>query len=114
MTGGDPEAAELRRDPIMPAYIVFTRLRTRNPEEIRRYSEQAADFLAGRRIKFLARFGRFEVKEGGGVEGVAILEFPGFDEAQAWYESPAYQSARQHRHGGADYSAIVVEGAGGP
>ena len=67
-------------------------------------------FLAGHTIKFLAQFGRFEVKEGGGVEGVAILEFRSFAEAEAWYESPAYQNASQHRHKGEDYSAVIVEG----
>jgi Domain of unknown function (DUF1330) len=48
----------------MPAYMVFTRLRTRNPEEVKLYAEQAPKFLAGHTIKFLAQFGRFEVKEG--------------------------------------------------
>lgn len=94
----------------MPAYMVFTRLRTRNPEEVKLYAEQAPKFLAGHTIKFLAQFGRFEVKEGGGVEGVAILEFRSFAEAEGWYESPAYQNASQHRHKGEDYSAVIVEG----
>jgi uncharacterized protein (DUF1330 family) len=95
----------------MPAYIVFTRLRTRNPEEVKRYAEQAPKSLVGHRIKFLSQFGRCEVREGGGVEGVAILEFPSFAEAAAWYESPDYQSASQHRYKGEDYSVIIVEGA---
>jgi uncharacterized protein (DUF1330 family) len=93
------------------AYIVFTRLRTRNPEEVKLYAEQAPKFLAGHAIRFLAQFGHFEVKEGGGVEGVAILEFPSFSEAKAWYESPAYQSASRHRYMGEDYSAVIVQGA---
>ena len=40
----------------MPAYMVFTRLRTRNPEEVKLYAEQAPKFLAGHTIKFLAQF----------------------------------------------------------
>lgn len=94
----------------MPAYIVFTRLHTRNPEEVKLYAEQAPKSLAGHTIKFLAQFDRFEVKEGGGVEGVAILEFRSFAEADAWYESPAYQNASQHRHKGEDYSVVIVDG----
>jgi uncharacterized protein (DUF1330 family) len=94
----------------VPAYIVFTRLRTRNPEEVKLYAEQAPKFLAGHAIKFLVQFGHIEVKEGGGVEGVAILEFRNFAEAEAWYESPAYQNASQHRHKGEDYSVVIVEG----
>lgn len=96
----------------MSAYIVFTRLRTRNPNEVKLYAEQAPKSLVGHRIRFLAQFGRHEVREGGGVEGVAILEFPSFAEATAWYESPAYQSASQHRYQGEDYSVIIVDGPG--
>ncbi len=94
----------------MPAYMVFTRLRTRNPEEVKLYAEQDPKFLAGHTIKFLAQFGRFEVKEGGGVEGVPILEFRSVAEAEAWYESPAYQNASQNRHKGEDYSVVIVDG----
>ena len=45
------------------------------------------------------------------MEGAAILEFPTLAEAKAWYLSPAYQEARQHRFKGGDYCAILVEGA---
>jgi uncharacterized protein (DUF1330 family) len=94
----------------MPAYIIFSRLRMRNPKEVELYAQQAPNSFAGYNVKFLARFGRCEVREGGGVEGVAILEFPSFLEATAWYESPAYQSASQHRYKGEDYSTIIVDG----
>ena len=59
---------------------------------------------------FLARFGACEVKEGAGVESVAIIEFPTFAEAKAWYESPVYQEASQHRFRGGDYDVVIVEG----
>ena len=95
----------------MAAYIVFTRLHTRNQSELDAYKKQAPVFLAGYPIKSLANFGRCEVLEGPGVEGVAILEFPTVAEAKAWYESPAYQEACLHRFRGGDYSAIIVEGA---
>jgi uncharacterized protein (DUF1330 family) len=39
-----------------------------------------------------------------------MLEFPTFRAARAWYDSPAYQAASQHRFKGADYRAIIVEG----
>lgn len=44
------------------------------------------------------------------VEGVVILEFPTFDEAKAWYDSPAYREVRENRFRGADYRAVIVEG----
>jgi uncharacterized protein (DUF1330 family) len=94
----------------MPAYIVFTRIRTRNPAELKLYAAQAPAFMAGHTVKRHANFGPCEVLEGPGVEGVAILEFASVEAAKAWYESPAYQEASRHRYLGGDYSAIVVEG----
>jgi uncharacterized protein (DUF1330 family) len=94
----------------MAAYIVITRVRTRNQAELALYAKEAPAFLAGHNVKFLARFGPCEVVEGPGIEGVAILEFPSLAEAKAWYASPAYQTASQHRFLGGDYSAVIVDG----
>jgi Domain of unknown function (DUF1330) len=33
------------------------------------------------------------------------------DAVRDWYHSPGYQNGRRHRHFGADYAAIIVEGA---
>lgn len=98
------------REETVAAYVIITKLRTRNPAELELYAKERPTFLRGHSVTFLARFGRCEVVEGGGVEGVAILEFPTFAEAQAWYASPAYQAASQHRFKGGDYSAVIVEG----
>jgi uncharacterized protein (DUF1330 family) len=94
----------------MPAYVVITKTRTRDASELALYSKQAPAFMAGHAATFLARFGACEVKEGSGAEGVAIIEFPTFAEAKAWYESPAYQEASHHRFRGGDYNIVIVEG----
>jgi uncharacterized protein (DUF1330 family) len=94
----------------MPAYVVITKTRTRNPSELELYAKEAPTFMAGHPATFLARFGGCEVKEGAAVEGVAIIQFPTFEEARAWYESPAYQEASQHRFRGGDYNVVIVEG----
>ena len=95
----------------MPAYMVFTRLHTRDSAELAIYGKDAPNFFAGVPVKFLARFGPCEVVEGGGVEGVAILEFPTMADAKAWYNGAVYQEARKHRFLGGDYSVIFVEGS---
>ncbi|MGD0142271.1 MAG: DUF1330 domain-containing protein [Rhizomicrobium sp.] len=95
----------------MPAYVVVTRLRTRNPAELELYRDQIRDLPSASEFKWLARFEACDVKEGPNVEGVAILEFPTLDQAQAWYANPDYQKAAQHRFMGGDYSFIIVEGA---
>jgi uncharacterized protein (DUF1330 family) len=94
----------------MPAYIVISKEHTRSKTESDLYVAQHETFIAGHPLTYRARFGRHEVLEGAAAEGVAILEFPTFEQAKAWYHSPAYQSASQHRYLGGDYRAILVEG----
>jgi len=94
----------------MPAFIVFMRTRTRDEAEMALYRHTAQSSFSGRVFKKHASFGAHEVLEGANVEGVAIVEFPSLADARAWYESPAYQSAAKHRHLGADYNVVIVEG----
>jgi uncharacterized protein (DUF1330 family) len=94
----------------MTAYVVFTREKTRDPNELAIYSQKAPAGLAGHRITPRAVYGRHEVVEGPAIEGMAILEFPTFDEAKAWYRNPVYQDAREHRLKGGNYRAVIVEG----
>jgi uncharacterized protein (DUF1330 family) len=93
----------------MAAFIVFTRERTRDPGELEIYAGKAPAGLAGHPITIRATYGRHEVIEGPDVEGVAILEFPTFEAAKAWYENPIYGEARKHRLKGGDYRAVIVE-----
>jgi uncharacterized protein (DUF1330 family) len=94
----------------MAAYVVITKTRTRNQSELDLYAKQARTFMAGHAATYHARFGACEVKEGASVEGVAIIQFPTFEEARAWYDSPAYWEASQHRFLGGDYDVIIVDG----
>lgn len=94
----------------MPAYVVFMREKTLDQSELETYWEKVAATLEGRPLKVLAAYGRHLALEGPDVEGVVIAEFPSLEEARDWYESPAYQEAAQHRHRGAVYRGLIVEG----
>ena len=94
----------------MPAYVIAIREKTRNPEEIAAYGAAARGAREGHKITPRAFYGPQVVLEGPTPEGVAILEFPSVEEARAWYDSPAYSAAREHRFKGADYRFIIVEG----
>jgi len=94
----------------MAAYVIFIREGMSDPSELEIYSQKAPAAMAGHRVTPLAVYGRHEVIEGAAMEGVVILQFPSFDEAKAWYNSPAYREARAHRFKGADYRAVIVEG----
>ena len=56
-------------------------------------------------------YGKYEMLEGAEVQGVVILEFPTVADAKAYYDSPAYREAREHRFKAADYRVLIVEGA---
>ena len=94
----------------MTAYVVFTRERVRDVTEMATYAEKAGTTTAGHEVKPLAFYGPCETLEGPPTEGAVILEFPTVAAAKAWYESPAYVAARQHRFAGADYRVFITEG----
>lgn len=94
----------------MPAYMVFIREKTIDQSELEAYWAKVAGTLDGRPLKALAAYGEHLTLEGPDVEGIVIAEFPTLKEARDWYESPAYQEAAQHRHRGAVYRGLIVEG----
>jgi uncharacterized protein (DUF1330 family) len=55
-------------------------------------------------------YGKTEMLEGAPIEGAVIVEFPTIEAAKAWYDSPAYKEAREHRFKGADYRVFITEG----
>lgn len=94
----------------MPAYVVFIREKTLDQAELETYWAKVPPTLEGQPIKVLAAYGRHFTLEGEESEGVVIAEFPTVEEARAWYDSPAYQAAAQHRQRGAVYRGFIVEG----
>ena len=94
----------------MTAYVIFIQEQTTNLEELETYSQAAPATMEGHAGTMLALDGRQEVLEGPEVEGAVIIAFPSLDEAKAWYDSPAYRAAREHRFKGAKYRVMIVEG----
>ncbi|MDR5886500.1 MULTISPECIES: DUF1330 domain-containing protein [Vreelandella] len=97
----------------MTAYVVMIKEHTHDSDEMERYSEKAKAAREGHDPEPLAFYGDFKVLEGSAMEGAVILRFPDMAAARAWYESPAYQEARQHRFQGADYRVFIVDGIEG-
>jgi uncharacterized protein (DUF1330 family) len=93
----------------MPAYIIALRTSTTDPAELATYGKTVrATFPAS--LKALAAYGKHETLEGPPIEGAVLLEFPTYEEARAWYDSPSYQDARAHRLRGAEYQFVLVQG----
>jgi uncharacterized protein (DUF1330 family) len=94
----------------MSAYMVYVRDRILDPVEFKRYEEAAPAASAGHPVTPLAFYGAVETLEGPRVDGAVILEFPTLADAQAAYNSPAYQEALKHRLSGAEYRVFIIEG----
>ena len=93
----------------MTAYVLMIREVTTDGDALKQYSKLAMKAAAGHSLVPRAFYSPHEVWEGADCEGVVILEFPDTDEARAWYESPAYQEALQHRKAGSRYQVILVD-----
>jgi len=94
----------------MSVYMVFTKEKTIDPEEMKTYAQKIRPTFEGHPVKILVNYGPTEILEGDPVEGVALLEFPTVEAAKAWYESPAYREIVGHRFKGAKYSGVIVQG----
>jgi uncharacterized protein (DUF1330 family) len=94
----------------MSAYVVMIRERVTDAAELKAYQQLAPAARAGHAITPLAFYGNVDVLEGDPVAGVVIHQFPSVEAARAWYDSPAYQAALEHRLRGAVYRVLIVEG----
>jgi len=77
--------------------------------EYMKLSPSVIEHFGGR---FVARAGNTKVLEGAPVTGrVVIVEFPSFERAEQFYNSPEYQAARKLREGAAAAQFILIEGS---
>ena len=94
----------------MATLLVFTRTATIDQAELDVYSGLAGGTLAGHAATPLVAYGAQRILEGSEHEGMVVLSFPDEAAALGWYNSPAYQEAREHRLKGAHYQVTLVEG----
>ncbi|WP_312417676.1 DUF1330 domain-containing protein [Comamonas sp.] len=95
----------------MTAYALFIREETIDQSELDLYASLVPASLNTHSPKILAAYGEQEVVEGPPCEGVVLVEFPTLELASAWYHSPEYQNAVQHRLKGARYRGILLAGS---
>lgn len=94
----------------MTAYFVAVRTALKDLQEMDVYMQKSRAAMAGHDFKPLAVYGKLRSTDGPATDGVVILEFPTFEAAEAWYDSPAYQAAVVHRFAAGDYQTFIVEG----
>ncbi len=82
-----------------------------NPQQYAEYAKLSPAIIDKFGGRFLARGGRSLTLEGAAAPSrVVVIEFPTFEQAQAFYNSPEYQAARKVRAGAATAQFVLVEG----
>lgn len=90
---------------------VFVEIAVTNPEAYEGYKAAVAPMVAGAGGRYLVRGGKSEAREGAPPAGrVVILEYPSFEAAKAFLESPEYQAIIHLRTDNTVSRLMIVEG----
>jgi uncharacterized protein (DUF1330 family) len=92
------------------AYILV-QVEVTNPQQYAEYTKLSPAIIEKFGGRFLARGGRIATLEGPPARSrVVVIEFPSFERAQQFYNSPDYEAARKVRAGAASAQFVLVEG----
>ena len=98
-----------------PAYVIVE-MNISDPERYKEYMARAPAAVKAAGGEYLVRGGRHETLEGDWQpHRVAMLRFPGFEQAKAFYDGELYTQARGYRAGATEYfNMVLVEGVASP
>ena len=99
----------------MSAYIIVD-MQISDPDQYKQYMAEAPAAVKAAGGEYLVRGGRFEVMEGNWQPArIAMLRFPSFEQAKAFYDGELYRQARAKRAGAAAFfNMVLVEGVSAP
>lgn len=100
----------------MAAGYIIVQMNISDPEKYKQYMAEAPATIKAAGGEYLARGGRSETLEGDWKpHRVAILKFPTYEQAKAWYEGENYVRVRAKRAGATEYfDLVLVEGVAAP
>ena len=100
----------------MPVAYLLVEMHITDPEGYKAYMAAAPAAVKAFGGEYLVRGGRQQVLEGDWQpHRVAMLSFPSFEQARAFYDSEQYVLARAKRAGMTDYfNMVLVEGVAAP
>jgi uncharacterized protein (DUF1330 family) len=98
-----------------PAYLIVE-MNISDPEQYRQYMAEAPAAVKAFGGEYLVRGGRHETLEGDWQpHRVAVLRFPSYEQARAFYDDAHYRSVRAKRAGATEYfNMVLVEGVPAP
>lgn len=95
----------------MPAYMIALNRALHDRQKLEEYWKAAGPTFEGLGAKSLAVYTPLVLLEmRGPLDGAVVVEFPDLETARGWYESPAYQQAKQYRNGAADVEIFIIDG----
>jgi len=97
------------------AYIIVD-MKVTDPEQYKQYMAVAPDAVKAAGGEYLVRGGRFEALEGNWQPArIAMLRFPSYKKAKAFYDDEMYRAARAKRAGTTEFfNMVLVEGVSAP
>ncbi|CAN7486095.1 DUF1330 domain-containing protein [Acidovorax sp. LjRoot129] len=97
------------------AYIIVD-MKVTDPEQYKQYMAAAPAAVKAHGGEYLVRGGKFETLEGNWTPArVAMLRFPSFENAKAFYDAELYRAARAKREGATEFfNMVLVEGVDAP
>ena len=94
----------------MPAYAVVRIIDISDETEFDAYRGKAGPTIGAHEGKVIVGGGRKSTVEGDDDTRLVIIEFPSYEQAEAWYNSPEYTDAVQHRLGASTAQVVLAEG----
>ena len=100
----------------MPVAYVIIEMHITDPERYKDYMAAAPAAVKAAGGEYLVRGGRHETLEGDWQpHRVAMLRFPSYEAAKAFYDGQMYRQARARRAGTTEYfNMVLVEGIAAP
>ena len=94
-----------------PGYLLVE-MNISDPEQYKQYMAEAPAAVKAHGGEYLVRGGRHETLEGDWQpHRVAVLRFPSYDQAKAFYDDAHYTRVRSLRLGATEYfNMVLVEG----
>jgi uncharacterized protein (DUF1330 family) len=98
-----------------PAYLIVE-MNITDMEQYKQYMAEAPAAVKAFGGEYLVRGGKHEALEGDWTpHRVAMLRFPSFEQAKAFYDSEHYRGVRAKRAGAVEYfNSVLVEGVAAP
>ena len=96
----------------MPAAYIIVDMLISDMEQYKQYMAEAPAAVAAAGGEYLVRGGRLETMEGQWQPSrLAMLRFPSYEKAKAFYDDEMYRKARAKRLGATEFfNMVLVEG----